>query len=136
MKNLIILLICLMYIGVGNAQEFGGDWSFVSGETPPEYVFSLIIYPEKNGITKGEYIFTWYFGNRIDEGNVRMISKKGNKAVLRISTVSHSGPLSKLFNIELLTDSTLYFTRRKHDDYWLPDSVVLERSRKVDEIEL
>ena len=73
---------------------------------------------------------------RMDEGDVRMISKKGKKAVLQISKQETWGKVSKRFNIELLTDTTMFFTRQEHDYYWLPDSVVLKRVKQADEVEL
>ena len=66
----------------------------------------------------------------IDQGSVKMFSRKGNKAVLRIGNCNQDKRAIKSYRIALLNDTMMYFMCRQPGLYWLPDSIVLVRTQK------
>ena len=74
----------------------------------------------------GDYVYTYYFGNRIEQGKVKLLSQEGRNAVLLVEYNDHRSWSAK-FNATMLTDTTFFLTRQDHEGYYLEDSIVMKR---------
>ena len=74
----------------------------------------------------GDYVYTYYFGNRIEQGKVKLLSQEGRNAVLLVEYNDLRSWSSK-FNATMLTDTSFFLTRQKHEDYYLEDSIVMRK---------
>ena len=74
----------------------------------------------------GYYIYTYYFGNRIEQGTVKLLSQEGRNAVLLVE-YNDLRSWSAKFNATMLTDTTFFLTRQDHEGYYLEDSIVMKR---------
>ena len=74
----------------------------------------------------GDYVYTYYFGNRIEQGKVKLLSQEGRNAVLLVE-YNDLRSWSAKFNATMLTDTTFFLTRQDHDGYYLEDSIVMKR---------
>ena len=82
----------------------------------------------------GDYVYTYYFGNRIEQGKVKLLSQEGRNAVLLVEYNDHRSWSGK-FNATMLTDTSFFLTRQKPEDYYLEDSIVLTRCYHDQELE-
>ena len=71
-------------------------------------------------------IYTYYFGNRIEQGKVKLLSQEGRNAVLLVEYNDHRSWSAK-FNATMLTDTSFFLTRQKPEDYYLEDSIVMTK---------
>ena len=105
--------------------DFEGNWRWcwVDSHT----IVSMKILTDKDSI--GDYVYTYYFGNRIEQGKVKLLSQEGRNAVLLVEYNDqrkfHSW--SSKFNATMLTDTSFFLTRQKHEDYYLEDSIVMRK---------
>ena len=74
----------------------------------------------------GYYIYTYYFGNRIEQGTVKLLSQEGRNAVLLVE-YNDLRLWSAKFNATMLTDTSFFLTRQKPEDYYLEDSIVMTK---------
>ena len=74
----------------------------------------------------GDYVYTYYFGNRIEQGKVKLLSQEGRNAVLLVE-YNDLRSWSAKFNATMLTDTTFFLTRQDHEGYYLEDSIVMKR---------
>ena len=74
----------------------------------------------------GDYLYTYYFGNRIEQGKVKLLSQEGRNAVLLVE-YNDLGSWSSKFNATMLTDTSFFLTRQNHEDYYLEDIIVMRR---------
>ena len=93
--------------------DFGGNWAWSLNRN--EIIVSMKILTDKDSV--GYYIYTYYFGNRIEQGTVKLLSQEGRNAVLLVAK----------FNATMLTDTTFFLTRQDHEGYYLEDSIVMKR---------
>ena len=85
---------------------------------------ALKILTDKDSI--GDYVYTYYFGNRIEQGKVKLLSQEGRNAVLLVE-YNDLRLWSAKFNATMLTDTTFFLTRQDHEGYYLEDSIVMKR---------
>ncbi|WP_455497702.1 hypothetical protein [Coprobacter sp.] len=102
--------------------DFEGNWSWcwVDSHT----TVSMKIFSNKDSV--GDYLYTYYFGNRIEQGKVKLLSQEGRNAVLLIE-YNDLRSWSAKFNATMLTDTTFFLTRQNHEDYYLEDSIVMTK---------
>ena len=110
--------------------DFEGNWRWcwVDSHT----IVSMKILTDKDSI--GDYVYTYYFGNRIEQGKVKLLSQEGRNAVLLVEYNDHRSWSAK-FNATMLTDTSFFLTRQKPEDYYLEDSIVLTRCYHDQELE-
>ncbi|WP_455497703.1 hypothetical protein [Coprobacter sp.] len=105
--------------------DFEGDWHWFAGDN--EASVTMKIFSNKDSV--GDYLYTYYFGNRIEQGKVKLLSQEGRNAVLLVEYNDqrefHSW--SSKFNATMLTDTSFFLTRQKHEDYYLEDSIVMRK---------
>ena len=105
--------------------DFEGNWNWcwVDSHT----TVSMKIFSDKDSV--GDYLYTYYFGNRIEQGTVKLLSQEGRNAVLLVEYNDqrkfHSW--NSKFNATMLTDTTFFLTRQNHEDYYLEDSIVMTK---------
>lgn len=65
--------------------DFEGNWRWcwVDSHT----IVSMKILTDKDSI--GDYVYTYYFGNRIEQGKVKLLSQEGRNAVLLVEYNDH-----------------------------------------------
>ena len=102
--------------------EFGGNWAWSLNRN--EIIVSMKILTDKDSV--GYYIYTYYFGNRIEQGTVKLLSQEGRNAVLLVE-YNDLRLWSAKFNATMLTDTTFFLTRQDHEGYYLEDSIVMKR---------
>ena len=102
--------------------DFGGNWAWSLNRN--EIIVSMKILTDKDSV--GYYIYTYYFGNRIEQGTVKLLSQEGRNAVLLVEYNDHRSWSAK-FNATMLTDTSFFLTRQKPEDYYLEDSIVMKR---------
>ena len=102
--------------------DFEGNWRWcwVDSHT----IVSMKILTDKDNI--GDYVYTYYFGNRIEQGKVKLLSQEGRNAVLLVEYNDLRSWSSK-FNATMLTDTSFFLSRQKHEDYYLEDSIVMRK---------
>ena len=111
----------LLYDSSLTTFDFEGMWGWSASE---EMAISIKIFSNKDSI--GDYVYTYYFGNRIEQGKVKLLSQEGRNAVLLVE-YNDLGSWSAKFNATMLTDTTFFLTRQNHEDYYLEDSIVMRR---------
>ena len=105
--------------------DFEGNWNWcwVDSHT----TVTMKIFSDKDSV--GDYLYTYYFGNRIEQGTVKLLSQEGRNAVLMVEYNDqrkfHSW--NSKFNATMLTDTTFFLTRQNHEDYYLEDSIVMTK---------
>ena len=82
----------------------------------------------------GDYVYTYYFGNRIEQGKVKLLSQEGRNAVLLVEYNDLRSWSSK-FNATMLTDTSFFLTRQKPGDYYLEDSIIMTKYYSEGELE-
>ena len=102
--------------------RFGGNWAWSLNRN--EIIVSMKILTDKDSI--GDYVYTYYFGNRIEQGKVKLLSQEGRNAVLLVE-YNDLRSWSAKFNATMLTDTTFFLTRQDHEGYYLEDSIVMKR---------
>ena len=102
--------------------DFGGNWAWSLNRN--EIIVSMKILTDKDSV--GYYIYTYYFGNRIEQGTVKLLSQEGRNAVLLVE-YNDLRLWSAKFNATMLTDTSFFLTRQKPEDYYLEDSIVMKR---------
>ena len=112
----------LLYDSSLTTFDFEGNWRWcwVDSHT----IVSMRIFSNKDSV--GDYLYTYYFGNRIEQGKVKLLSQEGRNAVLLVE-YNDLGSWSSKFNATMLTDTTFFLTRQNHEDYNLEDSIVMTR---------
>ena len=60
--------------------DFEGDWHWFAGDN--EASVTMKIFSNKDSV--GDYLYTYYFGNRIEQGKVKLLSQEGRNAVLLV----------------------------------------------------
>ena len=111
----------LLYDSSLTTFDFEGMWGWSASE---EMAISIKIFSNKDSI--GDYVYTYYFGNRIEQGKVKLLSQEGRNAVLLVE-YNDLRSWSAKFNATMLTDTTFFLTRQNHEDYYLEDSIVMRR---------
>ena len=112
------------------APDYYGHWGWNdSGKA----AISMTIFSHKDSV--GYYLYTYYFGNRIRVGYVKLLSQDGRNAVLLVGDDKATIPWSAKFNATMLTDTSFFLTRQKPEDYYLEDSIVLTRCYHDQELE-
>ena len=115
----------LLYDSSLTTFDFEGDWHWFAGDN--EASVTMKIFSNKDSV--GDYLYTYYFGNRIEQGKVKLLSQEGRNAVLLVEYNDqrkfHSW--SSKFNATMLTDTSFFLTRQKHEDYYLEDSIVMRK---------
>ena len=102
--------------------DFEGDWHWFAGDN--EASVTMKIFSNKDSV--GDYLYTYYFGNRIEQGKVKLLSQEGRNAVLLVE-YNDLRLWSAKFNATMLTDTTFFLTRQDHEGYYLEDSIVMKR---------
>ena len=102
--------------------DFEGDWHWFAGDN--EASVTMKIFSNKDSV--GDYLYTYYFGNRIEQGKVKLLSQEGRNAVLLVE-YNDLRSWSAKFNATMLTDTTFFLTRQDHEGYYLEDSIVMKR---------
>ena len=102
--------------------DFEGSWHWFASDD--EASVSMKILTDKDSV--GYYIYTYYFGNRIEQGKVKLLSQEGRNAVLLVE-YNDLRSWSAKFNATMLTDTSFFLTRQKPEDYYLEDSIVMKR---------
>ena len=102
--------------------DFGGNWAWSLNRN--EIIVSMKILTDKDSV--GYYIYTYYFGNRIEQGTVKLLSQEGRNAVLLVE-YNDLRLWSAKFNATMLTDTTFFLTRQNHEGYYLEDIIVMKR---------
>ena len=102
--------------------DFSGDWHWCFNYN--EIIVSMKILSDKDSV--GDYVYTYYFGNRIQQGTVKLLSQEGRNAVLLVEYDDYRSWSAK-FNATMLTDTTFFLTRQDHEDYYLEDSIVMTK---------
>ena len=110
----------LLYDSSLTTFDFEGSWCWVDSHT----TVSMRIFSNKDSV--GDYLYTYYFGNRIEQGKVKLLSQEGRNAVLLVE-YNDLGSWSSKFNATMLTDTSFFLTRQNHEDYYLEDSIVMRR---------
>ena len=111
--------------------DFEGSWHWFASDD--EASVSMKILSHKDSV--GYYLYTYYFGNRIRAGYVKLLSQDGRNAVLLVGDDKATIPWSAKFNATMLTDTSFFLTRQKPEDYYLEDSIVLTRCYHDQELE-
>ena len=111
------------------APDYYGHWGW---NNSGEAAISMTIFSHKDSV--GYYLYTYYFGNRIEQGKVKLLSQEGRNAVLLVEYNDHRSWSAK-FNATMLTDTSFFLTRQKPEDYYLEDSIVLTRCYHDQELE-
>ena len=104
------------------APDYYGHWGW---NNSGEAAISMTIFSHKDSV--GYYLYTYYFGNRIRVGYVKLLSQDGRNAVLLVGDDKATIPWSAKFNATMLTDTTFFLTRQDHEGYYLEDSIVMKR---------
>ena len=112
------------------APDYYGHWGW---NNSGEAAISMTIFSQKDSV--GYYLYTYYFGNRIRVGYVKLLSQDGRNAVLLVGDDKATIPWSAKFNATMLTDTSFFLTRQKPEDYYLEDSIVLTRCYHDQELE-
>ena len=112
------------------APDYYGHWGW---NNSGEAAISMTIFSHKDSV--GYYLYTYYFGNRIRVGYVKLLSQDGRNAVLLVGDDKATIPWSAKFNATMLTDTSFFLTRQKPEDYYLEDSIVLTRCYHDQELE-
>ena len=112
------------------APDYYGHWGW---NNSGEAAISMTIFSHKDSV--GYYLYTYYFGNRIRVGYVKLLSQDGRTAVLLAGHDKSTIPWSAKFNATMLTDTSFFLTRQKPEDYYLEDSIVLTRCYHDQELE-
>ncbi|WP_294178673.1 hypothetical protein [uncultured Coprobacter sp.] len=102
--------------------DFGGNWAWSLNRN--EIIVSMKILTDKDSI--GDYVYTYYFGNRIEQGKVKLLSQEGRNAVLLVE-YNDLRSWSAKFNATMLTDTSFFLTRQVHEGYYLEDSIVMTK---------
>ena len=110
--------------------DFGGNWAWSLNRN--EIIVSMKILTDKDSV--GYYIYTYYFGNRIEQGTVKLLSQEGRNAVLLVEYNDHRSWSAK-FNATMLTDTSFFLTRQKPEDYYLEDSIIMTKYYSEGELE-
>ena len=110
--------------------DFEGNWRWcwVDSHT----IVSMKILTDKDSI--GDYVYTYYFGNRIEQGKVKLLSQEGRNAVLLVE-YNDLRLWSAKFNATMLTDTTFFLTRQDHEGYYLEDSIIMTKYYSEGELE-
>ena len=110
--------------------DFEGNWRWcwVDSHT----IVSMKILTDKDSI--GDYVYTYYFGNRIEQGKVKLLSQEGRNAVLLVE-YNDLRSWSAKFNATMLTDTTFFLTRQDHEGYYLEDSIIMTKYYSEGELE-
>ena len=110
--------------------DFEGNWRWcwVDSHT----IVSMKILTDKDSI--GDYVYTYYFGNRIEQGKVKLLSQEGRNAVLLVEYNDHRSWSAK-FNATMLTDTSFFLTRQQPGDYYLEDSIIMTKYYSEGELE-
>ena len=103
--------------------DFEGSWHWFADDD--EASVSMKILSHKDSV--GYYLYIYYFGNRIRVGYVKLLSQDGRNAVLLVGDDKATIPWSAKFNATMLTDTSFFLTRQKHEDYYLEDSIVMRK---------
>ena len=82
----------------------------------------------------GDYVYTYYFGNRIEQGKVKLLSQEGRNAVLLVE-YNDLRSWSAKFNATMLTDTSFFLTRQKPEDYYLEDRIIMTKYYSEGELE-
>ena len=93
----------------------------------------MAIFSHKDRV--GYYLYTYYFGNRIRVGYVKLLSQDGRNAVLLVGDDKATIPWSAKFNATMLTDTSFFLTRQKPEDYYLEDSIIMTKYYSEGELE-
>ena len=105
--------------------DFEGSWHWFADDD--EASVSMKILSHKDSV--GDYLYIYYFGNRIEQGKVKLLSQEGRNAVLLVEYNDqrkfHSW--NSKFNATMLTDTSFFLTRQNHEDYYLEDSIVMTK---------
>ena len=112
----------LLYDSSLTTFDFEGDWHWFAGDN--EASVTMKIFSNKDSV--GDYLYTYYFGNRIEQGKVKLLSQEGRNAVLLVEYNDLRSWNSK-FNATMLTDTSFFLTRQNHEDYYLEDSIVMTK---------
>ena len=112
------------------APDYYGHWGW---NNSGKAAISMTIVSHKDSV--GYYLYTYYFGNRIRVGYVKLLSQDGRNAVLLVGDDKATIPWSAKFNATMLTDTSFFLTRQKPEDYYLEDSIVLTRCYHDQELE-
>ena len=112
------------------APDYYGHWGW---NNSGKAASSMTIFSHKDSV--GYYLYTYYFGNRIRVGYVKLLSQDGRNAVLLVGDDKATIPWSAKFNATMLTDTSFFLTRQKPEDYYLEDSIVLTRCYHDQELE-
>ena len=112
------------------APDYYGHWGW---NNSGKAAISMTIFSHKDSV--GYYLYTYYFGNRIRVGYVKLLSQDGRNAVLLVGDDKATIPWSAKFNATMLTDTSFFLTRQKPEDYYLEDSIVLTRCYHDQELE-
>ena len=121
----------LLYDSSLTTFDFEGDWHWFAGND--ESSVSMKILPHKDSV--GYYLYIYYFGNRIRVGYVKLLSQERRSAVLLVGDDNATVPWSSKFNATMLTDTTFFLTRQKHEDYYLEDSIVMTKYHSKGDLE-
>ena len=134
MKRITILLFALLLGVAVQAQDFGGSWGICS--SPDSMKWDLGISLWKIGKNyKGDYTYVTQYGNRIEDGVVKVLSVDGNIAKLQLVNTGGIGCKPKVCFIKLLSDKTMMFNYPQNKiDYAYPDSVVMKRNQTEAEV--
>ena len=112
----------LLYDSSLTTFDFEGDWHWFAGDN--EASVTMKIFSNKDSV--GDYLYTYYFGNRIEQGKVKLLSQEGRNAVLLVE-YNDLRSWSAKFNATMLTDTSFFLTRQNHEDYYLEDSIVMTK---------
>ena len=112
------------------APDYYGHWGWnYSGKA----AISMTIFSHKDSV--GYYLYTYYFGNRIRVGYVKLLSQDGRNAVLLVGDDKATIPWSAKFNATMSTDTSFFLTRQKPEDYYLEDSIIMTKYYSEGELE-
>lgn len=111
--------------------DYHGHWGW---RNSGEAAISMKIFSDKDSV--GYYIYTYYFGNRIEMGYVKLVSQEGYNGVFLVGDDNANRPWSAKFNATMLTDTSFFLTRQDHEDYRLEDSIIMTSCHSDQELEL
>lgn len=112
------------------APDYYGHWGW---NNSGEAAISMTIFSHKDSV--GYYLYTYYFGNRIRVGYVKLLSQDGRNAVLLVGDDKATIPWSAKFNATMSTDTSFFLTRQKPEDYYLEDSIIMTKYYSEGELE-
>ena len=112
------------------APDYYGHWGW---NNSGKAAISMTIFSHKDSV--GYYLYTYYFGNRIRVGYVKLLSQDGRNAVLLVGDDKATIPWSAKFNATMLTDTTFFLTRQDHEGYYLEDSIIMTKYYSEGELE-